>query len=94
MPVSNVSIPRCNGLVLDCINEIHLLQVGLFTGIVFYLLKRKSSKSAALFATVMLVISVVQPIHHITKPWYIWGGFAFSALVLFLAERAYRRYNN
>ena len=90
----SASVPRCNGWLLDCVHEWHVLMVGLAVGLLAVWIRQRSPPLAAVFVTVALWLGVTTPIHGITKPWYVLGGALVGIALAETARAAWRRYHD
>jgi len=71
----------CGGLWPPCLAEIHSVEVGIFIGGIGYATYLKSSIGFALLMSVVLVLSIMQPIDGVTKPWYTLFGVVVGMVV-------------
>ena len=86
-----VSVPECNDILSSCIQEIHVMQVGLFLGLIIYLFTAKHPVAGSLVASVAIVSVIAFDIHGIRKPWYALAGIIAGVVLGHVIDFGVRR---
>jgi len=71
----------CAGFWPPCLAEIHSAELGLFVGVVAFILFVRSSLSAGVFLSVVVAFAWLFPVDGRVEPWYLMGGVLSGLLV-------------
>jgi hypothetical protein len=85
---------RCGGIWPPCIAELHALELGIFLGILAYIIYLRSRFGLAMFLSIIVFLTFIRPIDGLVEPWYSVGGvvvgLSLSRLVNVVWERKMR----
>lgn len=72
---------RCDQLFPPCIEEFHALQLGIFLGILAYIIYLRSRFGLAMFLSIVVFLTFIRPVDELVKPWYSIGGVVVGLLL-------------
>jgi hypothetical protein len=83
---------NCNGAIWPpCLAELHALELGIFLGVLAYIIYLRSRFGLAMFLSIVVFLTFVRPIDGLVKPWYSVGGVVVGLLLSRLVNVVWER---
>lgn len=80
--VGQVVADECDNIIWPpCIAELHTLELGIFLGVLAYIIYLRSRFGLAMFLSIIVFLTFVRPVDGLVKPWYSVGGVVVGLLL-------------